>query len=378
MKILQRLIASFLLCLLTTSSVSAGEVPYTDGFISEAVYMTHEWGIFSGRPDGSFDSYTEMNRAELAKVLVLAALSEDEVSACAEDTDWSFSDVPTDEWYTEYVYCAKAKGWVKGDDGANTFRPGDPVLMGETFKMIVESQYGTPDESYEGSAWYELYFNFLKDYQIVETLEFSYDDLTWYAYTYTWISYDDGYIGFDHESMASKMFRLDIAELLYRMRVVFEENDGKPYDLIYTFEEVEELYGTEIEIGDTLSVADPHFGFRFENVPLEKLGVDPEDWRIYIDNPSAFENGGYTSWYLLYPDGEELGHNSGYERFFHVGISDSSYNSSQYDFENEDGQRYLWWCPPGYGDTVEEILASVCVVDAEQNLDVDYVNFSEY
>lgn len=377
MKILQRLIGSLLTVLITSSTSFAGEAPYTDGFITEAAYVLHEGGIFSGRPDGSFDAYTEMNRAELAKVLVLAALNQDEVSTCAAETEWTFTDVPEGEWYTDYVYCAKAKGWVSGDDGANTFRPGDPVLMGETFKMIVESQYGTPDASYEGAAWYELYLNFLESYQIVETHESSYSNTAYYIYTYLWIGYREGYIGFDSDSMASKMFRLDIAELLYRMKIVFEENDAEPYDLLYTFEELEELYGTEIELGDTLSVADPHFGFRFENVPLEKLNVNPEDWRVYIEDPSAFENGDYTSWHLIYPTGETLGLYSGYERFFHIGISDSSYNTSQYDFEDEEGKRYLLWCPAG-GLTVEELLAEACVVDAEQNVDAEYINFSSY
>ncbi len=377
MKILQRLTGSILVVLVSCGTAFAGEAPYTDGFITEAAYAMHEWDIFSGRPDGSFDAYTEMNRAELAKVLVLAALNEDEVSACADGTKWTFTDVPTDQWYTNYVYCAKAKGWVSGDDGENTFRPGDPVLMGESFKMIVESQYGQPDESYEGNEWYDIYLNFLSDYLIVETNEYSYGGGTYYAYPYKWIGYQDGYIGFDHSSLASKMFRLDIAELLYRMKIVFEENNGEPYDPIYTFDELEELYGTEIELGDTLSVADPHFGFRFENVPVEKLNVDPEDWRVYIEDPSAFENGDYTTWYLVYLNGEDLGHYSGYERFFSLGISDPSYSSPQYDFENDEGTRYLWWCAAG-GWSVEELLAEACVISTTQNVDADYVNFSAY
>lgn len=377
MKILQKLTGSILITLVTCTTVFAGEAPYTDGFITEAAYAMHEWDIFSGRPDGSFDPYTEMNRAELAKVLVLAALNEDEVATCAADTEWTFTDVPTDQWYTNYVYCAKAKGWVSGDEGKNTFRPGDPVLMGETFKMIVESQYGTPGASYEGSAWYELYLNFLEDYQMVEAYTPVYSDTTYYTYPYLWIGYADGYIGFDSDSMASKMFRLDIAELLYRMKIVFEENNGESYNLLYTFDELEEFYGTEIELGDTLSVADPHFGFRFENVPVEKLDVNPEDWRVYIEDPSAFENGDRTSWHLVYPTGDAIEHASGYKRIFYISIYDSTYSASQYDFEDETGKSYLWWCSAS-GRTVEELLAHACVVDAEQNVDATYVNFSEY
>ncbi|MFA4814932.1 MAG: S-layer homology domain-containing protein [Candidatus Gracilibacteria bacterium] len=379
MKFLKSLFVILTLTLSFPNAALAGEQIYSDGSFSEAIYWTHEWGIFNGYPDGSFHSSNEMNRAELAKVLVLGSgVEEDDVSTCAEEATQSFSDVPTDEWYTDYVYCAKAKGWVSGDDGADTFRPGDPVLMGETFKMIVESQYGTPDDSYKGTNWYNLYTNFLDDYQVIEEYHSEYSSYVYYVYTFLELGYDDGLVGFDSSSLASKMQRQDIAELLYRMRIVFDENSGAPYDPVYTFDELEELYGTEIEIGDALSVADPHFGFRFENVPLEKLNVDPEDWRVYISDPSAFEHGGYSSWGLFYLNGEKVGYYSGYDRFFSIGIYDANYSTSQHDVENENGQKYLWWCPPGYGTTVEEILASECVVDAEQNVDADYVNFGTY
>jgi hypothetical protein len=358
-------------------SALAGTAPYTDGFISEAVYQTKQWGIFSGYSDGSFQYTKEMNRAELSKVLVLSQIEESEVASCAEGTDWDFVDVADDEWYSDYVYCAKAKGWVSGDDGLNTFRPGDPVLMGETFKMIVESQYGTPSDDFSGTAWYDLYRNFLDDYQIITLYTGYFSDTVYHQFTYLDLGYEDQYIGFDSDSLASKMGRGEIAELLYRMRIVFSEQDGSPYDLLYSFDEMEELYGTEIELkDDLLSIADPHTGFRAEAIPVEKIGVDADDWRVYVGNPSALNNGGHTTWWLYYSNSETGYYEPEYNWFFYITAYDSSYYTSQYDFEDDSGRKYLWWCPPGYGTTVAEILASKCVVDEDQNVDADYVNFS--
>lgn len=381
-------LATLLLLTFSTNIAFAGELPYSDMSTPshfEAIYWTHEWGIFSGYSDGSFKPDNEINRAELAKVLVLGSgVEETDVDTCAEEATRTFSDVPTDEWYTDYVYCAEAKGWVSGDDGADTFRPGDPILKAEAFKMLVQSQYGTPDESYEGTAWYDVYENFLIDYNVIME-EALYGGSFFTTYSYIGLgSYNDN-IGFEG-NMSSKMARFDIAELLYRLRVVFEVNDGEPFNLLFTFEEINSLFETEFIVeDDTLSIADPYFGFRIENIPLDKVG-DVEDLRIYIQNPSGFKNGAETIWYLVYPYEEDSsiyygsGHSGDYAVFFGVSISDGDNHDfwpTYDDFENDTGI-YTLSCDISSTSSVAELLAQVCVVDAEQNVDAEYTNFSTY
>lgn len=283
-----------------TTVAQAGELPFTDADNSahfEAIYKMKEWGIFDGYSDGSFGYIKEINRAELSKVLVLGSgVEESEVSSCADGASKSFSDVAAGEWYADYVYCAEANGWVSGDDGADTFRPGDPVLLPEAFKMILESQYGTPDESFEGEMWYDLYVNPLVDSNII------YQDSDWGSYYY--YTFLPGYstMGFD-SIITSKTTRQDIAELLYRVRTVLEEGDGElgEYNQLLTLDEYEEKYGASVEESSdgVLTIGDPHFGFEMTNVYIADF--DPDDLQIWIKNESAFENGSFTTWNLMYP-----------------------------------------------------------------------------
>lgn len=372
---MRKTIAALLLIFSQISTTFAAEPPYWDVKYPthfEAIYWTKEWGIFSGYSGGYFSPSKEMNRAELSKVLVLGSgVEESDVAACAEGASRVFSDVPEGEWYTDYVYCAEAKGWVSGDDGKSTFRPGDPILMGEAFKMLVESQVGTPDDSYQDGAWYTLYVNYLEDYQIARRGTYSYE--------YTYMG-SEASIGFDGE-ISSKMQRQDIAELLYRLRLVAETDE--PYDTIYTLDEMNSLYGTEYEVdGDTLSIADPYFGFRFENVSIEDLEVEVEDLRVFVDSPSAFENGSYTRWYLMYPDPEDYWSMEGYVDFMYVTIQDPDYNpyygySSDHDFESDE-LYYSFNCYVYSAYTVDDLIEQVCVVDETQNVDAEYTNFGAY
>lgn len=306
-----------------TTVVQAGELPFTDANRSdhfEAIYKMKEWGIFDGYSDGSFGYIKEINRAELSKVLVLGSgLEESEVSSCADGASKSFSDVTAGQWYSDYVYCAQANGWVSGDDGANTFRPGDPVLLPEAFKMILESQYGTPDESFEGGAWYDRYVNLLVDSNII------YQDSDWGSYFY--YTFLPGYstMGFD-SIITSKTTRQDIAELLYRVRTVLEEGDGElgEYDPMISIADYEEKYGASVEetSNGVLAVQDPHFGFELENLYMGDLSIG--DIKIYVENPSGSQNGFNTKWKLLAPALEPDSSWEGHSNLLTITIEDSN------------------------------------------------------
>lgn len=379
MKILFLLLSFLVFPVVTYAS---GAWPYTDSdsYYShfEAIYQTKEWGVFSGYPDGTFRGSDEMNRAELSKVLVLGSgVAEEDVSECADSATQSFSDVPNGEWYSDYVYCAQSKGWVSGDDGKDTFRPGDPILLAEAFKMLVESQHGSPDDSYSGSEWYDLYTNFLSEFAIIEIRD-SYSYYEYFRYTFSAMHDDTASIGFN--SVAdSKMTRADIAELIYRLRVVFESEEAESFNPFLTLDEYASLYGVEIDGTESLSVYDSYFGYQFEDVPLKDFEAD--DIRVYVAHPSGIFNGYSTNIYFLTPD-EDTSDSSngyfdtGYDEFFYIDI-DSSFSSTYHDFESE-GLAYYFGCPVAGSTTVSELLAQMCVVDEDQHVDSDYVNFSSY
>src|SRR3989338_5739091 len=136
-----------------------------------------EWGIFDGYEDGTFGPTREINRAEMAKVLTLATgVDAAGVRAFVADYDAEhgtsdyFSDVALDEWYAPYVRYAQIKGWMSGyPDG--TYKPANSTLICEVLKMILESQSGTPDASYAGVNWYDVYVNPMLDLNFLYTTD---------------------------------------------------------------------------------------------------------------------------------------------------------------------------------------------------------------
>lgn len=97
-----------------------------------AIGYLKEWGILNGYSDGSFQPEKEINRAELLKVLIMAA-----GHSPSEAYGNCFPDVKS-EWFSPYVCFAKAKGWIDGySDGS--FKPGRSVSKAEALKMIFNT-----------------------------------------------------------------------------------------------------------------------------------------------------------------------------------------------------------------------------------------------
>jgi len=303
----------FLACLSFSQVVLAGELPYdqydANGDLSydarylysdhfEAAYWMKEWGIFDGYADGTFGTLDEINRAELAKVLVLSTGVDDEYVEvyvanydAVNGTDDYFWDLDMNAWYVKYVRYAQIQGWVSGyEDGS--YKPGYIVLVAEAMKMILESQYGTPGEEYAGYNWYDSYSNVFLDTNIIYQSDGG----------YLKYSFNGDSVGFDSD-LDSKMTRKDALELIYRLRVVLEDGDGGIvlYDPLITIDEYESIYGatvSEVEDG-VLTIEDPYFGLNLQNVYIGDFDID--DLRIYIENPSGYNNSWYSTWYLMYP-----------------------------------------------------------------------------
>lgn len=125
---------------------------------AEAIEFLKDNAIIGGYPDGSFQPYGSLNRAELLKILVEGAgitPSEEMFSNC-------FSDV-TDDWYAKYVCYAEAQGWVEGySDGS--FKPAQEVNKVEAIKMMLEvfdvdvlDYQSIPLTDVVSSEWYASY-----------------------------------------------------------------------------------------------------------------------------------------------------------------------------------------------------------------------------
>lgn len=184
-----------------------------------AIERLDDLGIVKGYENGMFDPDRLVNRAEALK-MILGAL---EVKTDGE-YEQLFGDVKTVEWFFSYVMTANKLEIVKGYGDGN-FKPGNPVTMAETLKMIMAAAKvelpGVTDDVFmdvNSEAWYSAYFLYARNKNIV-------------------LSDDYGNVS-PHQTMTRAAF----AEVIYRMMTVLEKN-GEPFplDLNWSLYESHEL-----------------------------------------------------------------------------------------------------------------------------------------
>lgn len=138
---------------------------------AEAIRFLQDTNVIGGYADGTFKPGNNVNRAELAKILVEAQ----GITPDADEYNNCFPDV-TDEWFAPYVCYAKEMEWVSGyPDG--TFRPEKTVLKVEAIKMVINSQ-GFENElaecnakafsDTEENAWYSRFLCVAKEKGLLE------------------------------------------------------------------------------------------------------------------------------------------------------------------------------------------------------------------
>ena len=99
----------------------------------EGVLNFLEQGVIRGNEDGSFAPDRPVNRAELAKIIVLAKGLE-----IVEINETHFSDVPADSWFHPYVETIYEQGWIDGyEDG--TFGPEKTINRVELAKIVANA-----------------------------------------------------------------------------------------------------------------------------------------------------------------------------------------------------------------------------------------------
>lgn len=137
----------------------------------EAIEWAKNAGIFEGYPNGTFGADRNINRVELLKVILEA----NNINASSTPSgNLGFRDVTVGEWYMRYIARAMELGIFKGDDGANTARPGDNVNRVESLKIVFEAirvvsgyttQSCTPGyNDTPGNEWYSKYVCESEDY----------------------------------------------------------------------------------------------------------------------------------------------------------------------------------------------------------------------
>ncbi len=116
-----------------------------------------EKGVISGKENGEFQGEDMVNRAELAKILLLA----NETEVGNEKNDGVFSDVENGSWYEKYVMKAQSLGVVNGYESGE-FKPEKAVNTAEFLKMLAKTfniSTDTPNtyKDVPGNAWYDKF-----------------------------------------------------------------------------------------------------------------------------------------------------------------------------------------------------------------------------
>ena len=124
-------------------------------------YLDEESGERSYKPDD------DINRAEFVKILLKGA--EDQIEPSDEKC---FPDVSKGVWYEPYVCMAKKLGFVGGyEDG--TFRPETTISEAEALKIVGNFFAWDVGELGEGDQWYEPYFDYAKNADLIESDDIS-------------------------------------------------------------------------------------------------------------------------------------------------------------------------------------------------------------
>lgn len=152
----------------TALAQSFPDVPENSRFFGAVSYLFNE-GVVSGYPDGTFKPDQTINRAEALKIVMLA--TGDETGDVPPE---EFPDVPSSEWFYDFVQVAVTRGIVEGyDDG--TFKPGNNINVAESMKIIFlafgadvgQPPGADPYPDVDQLAWYSAYAQYAKNRQLV-------------------------------------------------------------------------------------------------------------------------------------------------------------------------------------------------------------------
>lgn len=134
----------------------------------EAIKYLKDNGIVNGYSDGTYLPERTLNRAELLKIVIESKYTDEFKSYSSQNC---FSDIPTNQWYTEYICYAKEKGIIVGYSD-NTFRPAQDIIYVEALKIALITMGYNYDES---DPWYKNFVDNAELMDIVPPDVLSYD-----------------------------------------------------------------------------------------------------------------------------------------------------------------------------------------------------------
>lgn len=145
-----------------------GHAGFADLATSHANFQAIEYvksqGIVHGYDNNTFRADSRINRAELAKILVAANFTQEQINSCEKSAN-GFPDVPVDAWFAPFVCIAKQNAIISGY-GDGTFKPAQNVNFVEAAKMISLSF--KQNDGGEGQ-WYAPFVNTLSNRSAIPT-----------------------------------------------------------------------------------------------------------------------------------------------------------------------------------------------------------------
>ncbi len=129
----------------------------SESLVGQAAANLREADVISGYPDGTFQPDRPVNRAELAKFLLLAKGRNVDI----KHNNGRFPDVKEGEWYVRYVIDAAELGIINGYPSGN-FKPAQTVNTAEFLKMLVKT-FDLPENlpqdfaDVDSSTWFAPY-----------------------------------------------------------------------------------------------------------------------------------------------------------------------------------------------------------------------------
>ena len=167
----------------------------------DAIKYLQAEGIVSGYSDGTFKPANTVNRVESLKMLMLAFDLE-----AGPSGSLPFSDTDDSAWYASVLATALEKAIVKGYENG-TFKPSNTVNKAEYLKMLFLTAGISPSENLVANPYSDV----PKD--------------AWYApYAYLMNKMNLLSVANDRLSAGSGMTRGDVAETIYRLKYIQDNN----------------------------------------------------------------------------------------------------------------------------------------------------------
>ncbi len=208
--LMKKVLLGFGILILMSTPAFAGSFPDVpeDHENYEAIEYLDTNGIIDGYKDGTFGPENLVNRAEAVKMIVGAF--DIDITGSYEEV---FDDVSKSEWYFPYVMSGHKESIISGYEDL-TFKPASNVNLAELLKIIVlasdaELEDEIKDDVFidvNSDIWYAPHALYARNHNIILADEF----------------------GYLHAEQP--MTRAKVAEVIYRMMIVVE-NNGEPYPL---------------------------------------------------------------------------------------------------------------------------------------------------